>query len=291
VEINRVGDFRLGWGESLVWDDKRRRLYFVDCAAQTLHWLDDGDEALHTFHTPSMPAGIVPTDDGALVGVLDDGLYLIDPDGATAQRLTAYPEELDGRCNDACADLAGNLITGKLNLEPAEGSAWWYSGERGWRLVDRDISNTNGPAVAVLDGVMTLIIGDTAADYFAYAYEPETGRVGPRSVFGATSALDGAPDGSTFDTAGGLWCALFGGGQLARFTTSGLDRTLPLPVQNPTDVTFGGAALDRLFVVSVAGADESGPDGMLLAIDGLGVVGRPEPRFSTQPASSTREPA
>jgi L-arabinonolactonase len=281
--MNRVGDFTLGWGESLVWDERRRRLYFVDCAAQTLHWLDDGDGRLHTFRPPSLPTGIVPTDDGALVAVLDDGLYVIDPDRGTSQLLSHYPDVLDGRCNDACADLAGNLITGKLNLGPAEGSAWQYSHTRGWRLLDDDISNTNGPAVAVLGGLTTLIIGDTSTHYFSYAYDAESGSVGPRSVFGDTTALDGNPDGSTFDADGGLWCALVGGGQLARFTTEGLDRTITLPVQNPTDVTFGGVGLDRMFVVSIAagpGSRASGLDGALLAIDGLEVAGRPEPRFS-----------
>jgi L-arabinonolactonase len=283
VEITRAGAFTLGWGESLVWDDERRRLYFVDCAAQTLHWLDDDNDELHTLRPPSMPAGIVPADDGSLIGVLDDGLHVIDPDAGTTRLLTRYPDALGGRCNDACADLGGNLVTGRLNLGPSEGSAWWYSETHGWRLLDPDISNTNGPAVAVLDGATTLVIGDTAADYFAYAYEPETGSAGSRRVFGDVSALDGSPDGSTFDLDGGLWCALVGGGQLARFTTRGLDRTLPLPVPNPTDVTFGGAALDRLFVVSIAaapGSGGSGLDGALLVIDGLGVTGRPEPRYA-----------
>ena len=40
IGLRRIGDFTLTWGESLRWDDRRRRLYFVDCAAQTLHWLD-----------------------------------------------------------------------------------------------------------------------------------------------------------------------------------------------------------------------------------------------------------
>jgi sugar lactone lactonase YvrE len=54
-----------------------------------------------------------------------------------------------------------------------------------------------------------------------------------------------------------------------------------VPAANPTDVTFGGAGLDRLYVVSVAaaGSDGTGLDGALLVIDDLGVRGRHEPRF------------
>jgi sugar lactone lactonase YvrE len=299
VEISRVGDFTLGWGESLVWDDQRRRLYFVDCAVQTLHWLDDGSDELQTLQLPSMATGIVPIEhghghgdggddngDGDLVAVLDDGLHVVDVDRGATRLLTPFPEEIGGRCNDAAADLDGNLITGKLNLGPAEGSAWRYSAADGWRLLDPDISNTNGPTVGVLDGVMTLIIGDTSASYYSYRYRPETGEVGERSVFGDMRWIEGLPDGATLDADGGLWCALVGGSQLARFTTSGLDRTVAVPVINPTDVTFGGPDLDRLYMVSIGPSPsglDGGLDGALLVIDGLGAVGRPEPRFAPAP--------
>lgn len=276
MEIARIGDVRLGWGESVVWDDRTDRLYFVDCAKRTLHWLEGSHGELATMAMPSMPTGIVPAEDGRLVAVLDDGLHVVDVDAGTTELLALFPEEIGGRCNDACADLDGNIITGKLNLGPADGSAWWWSPTEGWRLLDPDIANTNGPTVGVLDGVTTLIIGDTSAEYFAYDYEPATGSVGPRRVFGDTSALDGLPDGATLDADGGLWCALVDGGQLARFTTAGLDRAVPLPVKNPTDVTFGGPDLDRLYVVSIDGPGEL--DGAVLAIDGLGRRGRPEPR-------------
>jgi sugar lactone lactonase YvrE len=281
VHIERVGDFTLGWGESLVWDDLSQRLYFVDCAAQTLHWLEDGSDELHTLALQSMAAGVVPTDDGALVACLGDGLHRIDPDGGTTQLLTPYPEGLGQRANDACADLSGNLITGTLNLQKAEGSSWWYSPRHGWRLLDPDIANTNGPTVAVLDGAMTLIIGDTSAQYYAYPYDPEEGTAGPRTVFGDVSGLEGLPDGAALDDSGGLWCALVGGAQLARFTTAGLDRTVAVPVANPTDVAFGGPGLDRLYVVSVAasGSNGTGLDGALLVIDGLDRRGRLEPRL------------
>jgi L-arabinonolactonase len=283
VDITRVGSFTLGWGESLVWDEEAQRLFFVDCAAQALHWLDDGDDSLHTMVLPSMPAGLVPTTDGRLVAALHDGLHVVDVDAGAVDLLSPYPAELDGRANDACADLAGNLITGKLNLGPAEGSAWWFSATHGWRVIDRDISNTNGPAVGVLDGVMTLLVGDTSAQYYAYDYEPATGAVGPRRTFGDVQELEGLPDGTTLDVDGTYWCALVGGAQVACFTTRGLARTVALPCANPTDVTFGGAGLDRLYVVSIGpapGAEEPGLDGALLVVDGLGATGRPEPRFS-----------
>ena len=281
---HQVGDFTLGWGESLVWDDQRGRLYFVDCAPRALHWMDgDGTGGeLHTLALPSMPAGVVPTTEGLLVVALLDGLYLVDPDDGTTGLLARYPDEMGGRANDVRRPRRepGDR---EAQPRPRRGLGLVVFARHGWRLLDRDIANTNGPAAGVLDGQMTLVIGDTSAHYYAYPYEPAEGSVGPRRVFGDMTDLAGGPDGSTLDAHGGLWCALYGGGQLVRFTAAGLDRPLPLPVDNPTDVTFGGPGLDRLYVVSVAaGPDGDGDalDGALLVIDGLEVTGRPEPRFS-----------
>lgn len=283
MNISRIGTFTLGWGESLVWDETRNRLYFVDCAAGTLHWLEGGATSPETLAMPSTPGGVVLTSDGLLVVVLDDGLHLVNPDQRTTQLLSAYPEALGGRCNDACADLDGNIITGKLNLGPGDGSAWQYSRTGEWTKLDDDITNTNGPAALVIDGQSTLIIGDTSAHYYAYDYDADSATVSPRRIFGDVTALDGSPDGSTVDSDNGLWCALVvNGSQLARFTPNGFDQSISLPCLNPTDLTFGGPSLDRLFVTSI-GRDsgyggDSEFDGALLVIDGLNFTGRNEPR-------------
>ena len=69
MEIGRIGSFTLGWGESVVWDDRRDRLVFVDCATKRIHWMEGGDGELQTFQPPSMPCGMVPTDDGRWIAV------------------------------------------------------------------------------------------------------------------------------------------------------------------------------------------------------------------------------
>lgn len=276
MNIERVGEFTTTWGESLVWDERRARLYFVDTLANAIHWLDDGATQPDALFTPQMPSGMVATEDGRLVVTFDDGLYLVDPDAKSWELLSPYPERIGGRCNDMVADLDGNLITGKLNLGPAEGSSWWYQALTGtWKLLDDDIANTNGPTVfADANGQMTLVIGDSSAHYFAYDYEPATGTVGPRRVFGDVTGMgpdgkNGIPDGATLDADGGLWCALPRSSRLVRFTAHGLDGTIDLPFEHPTDVTFGGPGLDRLYVTAI---NEG-----LYVIDGVG-TGRVEPR-------------
>jgi L-arabinonolactonase len=246
--LTRVGDFALTWGESLRWDDRRDRLYLVDCATQQLHYLVGAEPPLQSMQLPSMPAGLALTEDHRVIACLDDGLHVIDPDAGTTELLTAYPEGMLGRANDAQADGSGNLVTGTLNLGPAPGASWWYSAAGGWRLLDDDIANTNGPVVIDVDGESTLVLADTAAAaVYAYPYDGRSGTVGDRRVFGDHQLLGGVPDGATADVENGVWSCVLGVGKIARFTAHGLEPTAEA--------------------------------GWLLVVDGLGVSGRPEPRF------------
>jgi L-arabinonolactonase len=284
-DITRVGDFSLTWGESLRWDDRRQRLYFVDCATQTLHWLDGGEPPLHTLKMPSMPAGLVLTEATQLVACLDDGLNLVDPDTGAVQLIAPYPDGMFGRANDANADGSGNLVTGTLNLGPGPGALWWFSASDGWRLLDDDFGNANGPLVIDVDGQSTLICADTQARaVYAYPYDATAGTVGDRRVFGDHAALDGAPDGATTDRDGGVWSCVLRGGKLARFTAAGLDELVDLPMANPSDVVFGGRDLDRLFLTSIAldlgeGVAPAREASWLNVIEHLGRAGLPESRF------------
>jgi sugar lactone lactonase YvrE len=130
--MHRIGDFTLTWGESLRWDERRQRLYFVDVAAETLHWLEGAEPPLQTFKLPSRPTGLVLSEDTRLIVCRADGLHAVYPDAQSCGLLAAYPQELGARANDANADNAGNLVTGTLNLKPGPGSLWHFSAD--WRL-------------------------------------------------------------------------------------------------------------------------------------------------------------
>jgi L-arabinonolactonase len=285
TEIGRVGDFTLVWGESVRWDEQRDRLYFVDCGTQMLHWLDGAEPPLQSFALPSMPAGMALADDGRIVAALNDGLHVIDADARTTELLAAYPPGLGERANDAAADLDGNLVTGTLNLVPGPGSYWWYSATDGWRQLDDGIGNANGPVALDVDGRSTLVFADTQASaLYAYDYDGRRGVATDRRVFADTSELGGMPDGACADTDGGIWSCVLGPGKIARYTSHGTTDVIDAGVELPSDVTFGGADLDRMFFVSIAVSITDAPvtspmAGALMAIDGSGYRGRAEPRF------------
>ena len=284
TEITRVGDFKLAWGESVRWDDRRARLYFVDCGAQRLHWVEEDEALLHTLEMPSLAVGLVLCDDGRLVAALDDGLHVVDPDEGRTELLDRYPEGLGGRANDANADLHGNLVTGTLNLAPAPGSYWWYSVRDGWRRLDDGIGNANGPAVLELDGEPTLVFADThAAKIYSYPYDGASGSAGGREVFADTTEMNGLPDGACVDDSEGVWSCLFGAGKIVRYIPHA-DSVIETGADLVTDVTFGGSDLDDMYFVSIStmgGFESDAPNaGRLMKVEGTGIRGRTEPRFS-----------
>ena len=279
-----IGGVRLRWGESVRWDDRRQRLYFVDCATQVLHWMDDAAPPVHALQMPSIPTGVVLTDDDRLLVALGDGLYVVDPDKERVELLTSYPDEIGGRANDARADLHGGLITGTLNLIEAPGSLWRYSANDGWQTLTDGVANVNGPVVVGTDGANELFVADTHA-FSVYAFDYDGSSVGNRRTILDTRDLGGNPDGACADDEGYVWSCVLGAAAITRYTSDGIERTIEMPVEMPSDVTFGGPHLDRMYVTSIAvplpGIKVTSPDaGALLVIDDLGVVGRPEPRFS-----------
>jgi sugar lactone lactonase YvrE len=99
---------------------------------------------------------------------------------------------------------------------------------------------------------------DRAAFYYAdsrsggvdvFAADPETGELGGRRRFVTVEA--GIPDGLTLDVDGCLWLAVFGTGEVRRYTPDGeLDTVLRLPVDQPTSMAFGGDDFSTLYVTT-----------------------------------------
>ena len=82
-----------------------------------------------------------------------------------------------------------------------------------------------------------------------FACDPETGALGERSRFVTVEA--GTPDGLTLDADGCLWLAVFGTGEVRRYTPSGdLDTVIGLPVDQPTSIAFGGDDLSTLYITT-----------------------------------------
>jgi sugar lactone lactonase YvrE len=89
---------------------------------------------------------------------------------------------------------------------------------------------------------------DTATGRIAvFDYERDAGLSGERVL----AQVGGRPDGLTVDAEGGVWVALNGSGVVHRYRPDGvLDEVVELPTAQVTACTFGGSALDQLFITT-----------------------------------------
>ena len=87
---------------------------------------------------------------------------------------------------------------------------------------------------------------------WTYDYDPATGTVGDRRVLARPTEEIGRPDGAAVDVEGYYWSSGISAGVLNRWAPDGsLDRSIPLPVSNPTCPCFGGPDLRTIYVTSL----------------------------------------
>ena len=281
MDIRRVGDFTLGWGESVVWDDERDRLYFVDCAARRCTGSTAATASCGPYGRPRCrPASCRPTTGASSPCSTTVSTSSIPTRARACSR--PYPRSSVAaptmrrrprrQPDHRQAQPGTRRGLGVEVLRPAGVAAprprhLEHQRPHGGRLRRRD----------------ALIVGDTSADYSRIRTTRRPGALGARTrVFGDVSGLDGFPDGSTSTADDGLWCAWsaagsssasprwarpYGGGARRQPHRRDLRRSRPRPSLRRLGRTAGRRAL------RLAGA--------LLVIDGLGVQGRPEPRFGS----------
>lgn len=253
-------DVQADLGEGPLWLPAEQALLFVDIDGRRLHRYDLGDGATHTWSLPRRVGCVVPRRAGGFLLAGEAGLSLLDhwPAGERAEPRAWLDPEADvpgNRFNDGVCDGAGRLWTGSMDLacRQPRGALWRIDPDGGAAPMATGYAVSNGPAFAP-DG-RTLYHADTVAGVVeAFACDPASGDLGERREFARLSPGQGLPDGLTVDARGGVWAALWDGGQVVRWHADGrLDRAWPVPAARPTKCAFGGPDLDLLFVTSSRG--------------------------------------
>jgi sugar lactone lactonase YvrE len=225
---------------------------------------------------------VVRRSGGGLIGGFQSGVAEIALDPLAIRPIVDPEPHLPGnRMNDGKADAQGRIWFGTMDMaETADsGALYRLDADRTWTRLDEGYRVPNGPAFSI-DG-RHLYHSDTARQTIYRFDLDEDGSVANRQPFIRFTEQDGYPDGMTVDAAGGLWVAHWGGSRISRFAPDGtLDRAIPLPARQITNVAFAGDRLDRLFVTSAAtGLAESEFDGALFEVE-TGAIGLPTHEFA-----------
>lgn len=287
-------DVSFDLAEGPVWDPIRERLLWVDIRAGAvlvgrLH--DDGTIAIEErVQTPGMVGAVAVSQVGDWIIAGERGILTRSAAGVLATGPTILAADSGRRLNDATIDPAGRFVVGTLKIdETPTTTERLIVVQPDGRLddLDTDLSLSNGLAWSP-DGTMLYSIDTVPRILYERDYDASTGTAGPRRVL---LALDEGinPDGMCVDADGCLWVAIWGKGEVRRYTPDGvLDRTIEVPAPHTTCVAFAGLGLATL-VITTATKDlddealgSSPLSGRLFTVD-AGVRGLPLPWWSGQP--------
>lgn len=244
-------------GEGPVWDLDRDELVWVDLLAGLIHRGVHRDPK-HTQVTTARvgePVGcLVPRDQGGWVLAGEKGFVLADE--ALTQFEAINPPVLtstDGlRFNDGGCDSAGRFFAGTLAYDGVSGQGALF------RLDPDQSVHTVWTGLGIANGIgwspddQTIYhVDSTAATVYAADYDLATGSVGERRRLLELPPGGAVPDGLAVDIEGGLWVALWGGGEVLHLDPSGrITDRIALPVPQPTSVAFAGPDSTQLFITS-----------------------------------------
>lgn len=284
VEVAVRGADRLG--ECPLWDERERMLWWVDSREPAAKRLDPASGAVMMLVLPEVVGSIALRGQGGLLAAMKSGIRFLDPASGALEAIASPEGDLpDNRFNDGRCDRAGRFWAGTMSdvkRDPV-GSLYRFEADLSCSKLRNAIIIPNSLAWSP-DG-RTMYFADTNRHtIWRYDYDPASGAATGERVFAETGG--GRPDGSCVDADGCLWNAEYGSWRLLRYTPQGrIDRTIELPVANPTCCCFGGDDLGTLYVTTAT--QRLTPEdlarqplaGSVLALR-PGVHGLPESRFA-----------
>lgn len=278
-------------GEVPLWCDRTKRLWWVDVRRAALQSFRPSDGQHRVVRMPEgmLLGSIALRESGGFVLAANTGIHFFDPQSGLPPELMFDPEPdvPTNRLNDGKCDRAGRFWVGSMSdvrREPT-GQLYRIDPDLSCRAYLKDIVVPNAISWS-LDN-KTMFFADTHRQLiWAFDYDIDDGHLSNRRVFKDWTHQLGRPDGATVDAEGFIWNCMVATGELIRLSPDGrVDRTIQLPVTNPTCPAFGGANMDTLYVTSHS--LRIPPErlamqpftGGLLALN-VGVKGVSEPRFA-----------
>ena len=244
-------------GEGVLWHEHRQSLLWVDIERHQLLETRLDEDGVRCHEVGQMIGAVVPAAEVQLLVVLHDGAYRFHPDTCTITPF-ARPAVFDRqrlRFNDAKCDPQGRLWAGTLALngERDRAQLYCFDPDGGIRVMLEPVSLSNGLAWAP-DGRTLYYIDTPTRQVQAFDFDPAGGALRARRIALDLAPQPGFPDGCTIDREGHLWIAHWGGGCVTCWdpVAARLLDTVFVPASQVTNCTFGGPALDQLFITTAA---------------------------------------
>lgn len=266
-------------GEGPVWDDRSQLLYWVDIynhrvnqfnpATGRNRFIDVGETvgAIALVDPPQSADAANGPDSETLIMALRHGLaYLNLGSGNVTPIITVEPDKPRNRFNDGKCDTKGRFWFGSMSSDSKDGALYRYGHARSTINSQDDTAGKDAPLICMESGLeisnglgwspdnRTFYLTDSPLQtIFAYDFDEATGTIGDRRVFIDLTHESFFPDGLTIDSEGCLWVAMWDGWCVIQFDPQGKEISrIQLPVQRPTSCTFGGKALNQLYITTAS---------------------------------------
>lgn len=243
----RVGSVSALLGEGPRWDADAGELLWVDIHGENLHV---GERSITCGAKVCAAAPWTP---GTVLVALADALASVGVADGRVTLLASIPHGRPGmRCNDGACDAAGRFWIGTMadDLTPGAGALYRYGPDGELQTMIGGVTLSNGLDWDASNRLM-YYIDSTTQRVDALDYDLASGTVANRRPFAVVPDADGIPDGLAVDDDGGVWVALYGGGEVRRFSPDGsVSGRVEVPAREVTACCFAG---NRLYVTTAGG--------------------------------------
>lgn len=225
----------------------------MDALAGTVVALENGGSANRFF----IPSRVVTTIrrrvmSGFVLGT-ERGVILADDELTDFEFLAEVTENLAVRTNDGGCDPLGGFVIGTMNYDetPDGGAVYRVSPSGTVTKLLIPVSISNGVQWAA-DGRRVFYIDTARRRVDAFDVSESTGAWSNRQTHIQLDGFNGFPDGMAIDDQGGLWVAMWGGGNINHFDSSGkfIDEISVPGVSQVSSCTFGGDDRSVLFITT-----------------------------------------
>lgn len=263
-------------GENPFWDPESRRLYWVDIPKGILYAYDFAEERTLTLYSGEPVGGFTRQSDGTLLLFRVSDIVRLSPDGSI-EAIIRFPDDGALRFNDVIADPEGRVFAGRMAEEDADGGLWRIDLDGTTHRLFTGSRVPNGMGFS-LDEKYFYYTCTSSGEIVRFSYDRETGDISDRSLLYKCGDEEGKPDGLTVDTEDCLWSARFNGSRIVRHSPEGdVLKEYPVPVRQVTSLVFGGPQLNRLFITTAGGKENSDKlDGALFSMQTESARGRLE---------------
>jgi len=252
-QVNLVVDAKASLGEGAIWHPTEKKLYWIDIEGKKYHVYDPATKKDEVFDLPARIGTIVPVEKGGMLLALETGIQSITSAGSDLKPVV-HPEsdKTNTRYNDGKCDPAGRFWVGTMAVDGRQkaGTLYCIDKEYKWRVMKENVSTSNGITWSA-DKKTMYYIDTPTGKVEAFDYDITTGNITNSRTAIIIGNL-GYPDGSTMDSEGMIWVALWGGSSVTRWNpqTGELLQKIDVPAKNVTSCAFGGKDLKTLYITT-----------------------------------------